>query len=244
MGFGYLLIGYLITFVLYSFFGALGVGGFALLLGVGIMMSGLSTLCRYHRQFCYAKWILVPMLALAGYDAFRSLSDMMLWNLSLFGEGVTNVINWLIFTTLLLFNIAMLYGIRTISQSLGLLSMAASSLRNMILVSGYALLYVVAQLSFLVPENVKGYLLVPVNLLQILWIICNLLLLLACNKNICAAGDEDQPPRQTRFKWVDRLNRSYEEARSRSIEKLTRETEDKLRRRKERREQRSKRSKK
>ena len=65
MGFGYLLIGYLITFVLYSFFSALGIGGFALLCGVGIMLLGLGTLCRYHAPFSYAKWILYPMLALA-----------------------------------------------------------------------------------------------------------------------------------------------------------------------------------
>lgn len=243
MGFGYLLIGYLITFVLYSFFGALGVAGFALLLGVAIMMRGLHTLCRYHPLFSYAKWLLIPMLALAAYSALGSINDLLLWELPLFGSGVKQVIDWLTFTILLLFNLAMLFGIRTLSQSLGLLSMAASSLRNMILVGGYAVLYIVAELPISAMESARGYLLVPVNLLQILWIVCNLLLLLACNKNICAAGDEDLPPRKTRFGWVNRLNEAYENARSRSVEKLTQETEDKLRRRKEKREQKSKKSK-
>lgn len=237
MGFGYLLIGYLITFVLYSFFSALGIGGFALLCGVGIMLLGLGTLCRYHAPFSYAKWILYPMLALAALDALRSLNDTMYWNLPLFTDAVRDIMDWLIFAALLIFNMAMLYGIRTLSQSLELTSMAASSLRNMIFVCGYAVIYIVAQLPIAAMENIRGYLVLPVNLLQIVWVICNLLLLLACNKNICAEGDEELPPKKTRFKLINHLNESYEQARSRSIEKLTRETEDKLRRRKQRREQ-------
>ena len=44
MGFGYLLLGYLVTFVLYLTVQGLGFGGIALLLGYGVMLLGLSEL--------------------------------------------------------------------------------------------------------------------------------------------------------------------------------------------------------
>ena len=54
MGFGYLFIGYLITFVLYLTVQALGLGGLALLLGYATMLLGLVELTRYQRAFSYA----------------------------------------------------------------------------------------------------------------------------------------------------------------------------------------------
>ena len=48
MGFGYLLLGYLISFLIYLTVQALGVGSLALLAGYLLMLYGLATLCKYH----------------------------------------------------------------------------------------------------------------------------------------------------------------------------------------------------
>ena len=58
MGFGYLFVGYLITFVLYLTVQAFGVGGLALLIGYGTMMLGLWELTRYQKAFAWATLLL------------------------------------------------------------------------------------------------------------------------------------------------------------------------------------------
>lgn len=237
MGFGYLLIGYLITFVLYMTVSSLGFGGVALFVGAAVMLYGLWSLNRYHSAFSYAKWISVPLLAVAFYDMLNSLDSFFTWNLPIFGETVDSILNWAIFMLLILFNISMLYGIRMISQDLGILHMATAAVRNSFFVALYAILYLVAKLPLETIRSIESYLALPVVLTNLIWIFFNLFLLLSCNKNICRAGDEEQPAKPSRIGWLNRMNETYERNRQNAIDKTTREAEEVLRRRKEKREQ-------
>ena len=236
MGFGYLLIGYLITFVLYMTVNGLGFGGLALLLGYGMMFYALQELCRYHRSFAYAKWILLPCFPLAGYDLFGSLDELLLWRLPIFSATVTNVTDWITFLLLIAFNLAMLFGIRMIATEVGLGHMATASIRNSFFVGLYAVLYLFVKLPLAGLDGVRAYFGMALMLCNLMWVFFNLLLLLACNKNICRVGDEDQPAKPSRFGWVNRIGDAYERNRQRSIENTTREAEAVLRRRQERRE--------
>jgi hypothetical protein len=236
MGFGYLLIGYLITFVLYLTVNGLGFGGLALLLGYAMMFAGLSELNRYHHAFSFAKWILIPAFPLAIYDLAQSLSEQLLWNLPLFGASVAGVIEWISFFVLITFNLAMLFGIRMISQSVGIMHMATAATRNSFVVGIYALFYIVGSMPVRALDAARPYVAIIVTLCNLLWIILNLLLLLSCNKNICRAGDEEQPAKPSRFAWINRIGDAYERNRQKAIDNTTKEAEAVLRRRRERRE--------
>jgi len=236
MGFGYLLIGYLITFILYMTFNGLGFGGLALLLGYALMFMGLSELNRYHRAFVWAKWILLPAFPIALYDLAQSLAAQFLWDSPIFSEAVATVVDWINFFILITFNLAMLSGIRMISQSVGIGHMATAAMRNSCFVGFYALLYIVGNIPLAALDSVRAYLGLAVTLCNLVWIALNLILLLACNKNICRAGEEDVPPKRSRFAWVNRIGDAYERNRQKAIDNTTREAEEVLRRRRERRE--------
>lgn len=72
-------------------------------------------------------------------------------------------------------------------------------------------------------------------IVQLVWIFCNLFLIVTCAKDICPAGDEEVAPKRYRFEWLNRIGDAYERNRQRSIERTTKEAEEALRRRQEKR---------
>ncbi len=243
MGFGYLLIGYLITFVLYLIPEGLGLGGLALLAGYGMMLWGLWELSRYNAAFSYAKWTLFPLLLTAVYDLFASLNELFLWELHFFSAAAPAV-DWIVFLLVILYNFLMLYGIRTLTDALELSGMSVSALRNAVFVLLYAVLYLIGNLPIGLTPTAKGYLVLPLLVLNLAWIILNLALLLACNKNICREGEEEQPEKPSRFGFINKLNEAYEKNRQKTEENAKNDVEDYLRRRNEKRAKKDKSSKK
>ena len=233
MGFGYLLIGYLITFVIKATVSGLGFGGLALLVGYGVMLYGFMQLNLYHRAFAWSKWLLIPLMVTAVYDQLLSLDEMLLWGLPFVNDLTNLIFEWVTFVLLIVFHFAMLYAIRMIAGEVGLLHIATKSIRNMILMGLYAVLWVGYHLTLSNATEAAKYLSVPVLLLNVVWVVCNLLLLLSCNKNICRAGDEDQPVKRSRFEWINRIGDAYERNRQTAIDNTRREAEEVLRRRQE-----------
>ena len=236
MGFGYLLIGYLITFVLYITMNGLGVGGLALLLGYGVMFYALNTLTLYQRAFAYAKWVQLPLAATALYSLLSSLSELLSIKIPVVTPVITSVFEWITFLLMVFFNIALLYGIRMLAREVGLMHIAIKAVRNSFFVGLYAVLMLIAKLPVL-SDAVKAYLTLPIVMLDVLWVVLNLLLLVSCAKNICPAGDEEQQPKRSRIEWINRIGDTYERNRQRAIDSTTREAEEVLRRRQEKRNQ-------
>ncbi len=231
MGFGYLLIGYLITFVIKVTVSGLGFGGLALLVGYAVMLYGLMQLRLYHRAFAWSEWILLPLMVTALYDQLRSLCDLFLWKLPLVNAVTNSVFEWVTFALIIIFHFALLYAIRMLAGEVELLHIATKAIRNMIIMGLYAVLTGVYYLT--AGSDVAKYLSFSVILLNFVWVICNLLLILSCDKNICSAGDEDQPARPSRLKWIDRMSNAYEANRQKAIDNTRREAEEVLRRRQE-----------
>ena len=231
MGFGYLFIGYLLAFLLQSTLAGLGWGAVALLLGYGVMLGGLLMLQRFHDSFSWAKWMLVPMTVAALYDLLSSFDDLFLWNLPIFEGGWTIAYQWITLTLITLFNFALLYAIAQLAREVELGHIATKAIRNMIFVGLFALLQAIATLP--IPETVKHYLALPIVALDLVWIICNLLLLVSCAKNICPAGDEDQPAKPYRWEFLNRMGDTYAKNRQRTIDDAKAQAEAYLRRRQE-----------
>ena len=234
MGFGYLLLGYLVSFVLSLSVDRLGLGGLAELLGYAMMLYGLLELQRYQRAFVPAKWLTLPALVCAVVRLVEAVDELFLWDLPLFGDTPMLVLGWLEALVAVVFQLAMLYGIRMIATDVELKHVATKALRNMLFVGMYGVLYAAAQLPSAWIGTVAVYLQWPLLLLQIVCIALNLLLLLSCNKNICAAGDEDQPRRPSRFGFINRMNETYERNRQQNAERAKRDAQELVRRRRER----------
>ncbi|MBQ7335331.1 MAG: hypothetical protein IJW92_02525 [Clostridia bacterium] len=232
MGFGCLLLGYLVTFVLYITVQALNVGSLALLAGFGLMFYGLSLLNRYHPAFAGARWLLVPLFAVAVYRGAEDISALFLvkmpWQDGELGAVLGSVMSWLTFFLLVFFQFAMLYGIRRLADSIELKKISETAIRNTLFVGIYAMLYVVCATP--IPESVLPYLTLATNLVNLLCMIFNLLLLLNCNKSICREGDEEVAPKRSRFEWINRMGDTYDRT-HRELRESARQSGEALKRR-------------
>ena len=210
MGFGYLFLGYLVTFLLHTVAGALGVGSLALLLGVVLMWTGLKTLRLYCSGFALAEWSLYPLLILGCYRLAEDLSQMLLWNAPFF-QNINAAVSWIEFLLIMIFHAALLSAVREIGMQVGLQKIAAASIRDMILVALYAVTYALYWIPNLVGDTVRGYLTLSLTLLKLGWIFCNLWLLLTCTKDIVAEGQEDPAPKRYKWELLNRIGDRFEE---------------------------------
>ena len=237
MGFGFLFLGYLVSFVLSLTLERFDFGGAAHLLGYALMLRGLMELTRYQKSFSLAKWLAYPMLALAAYSLLGSFDTLLWWNLPIFGEGVVQTVDAVTTILSICFQAAVLYGIRMLAQEVELLHIATKAVRNMVFLGIYGLLFAVAHLPAALVASFVQYVNLASGIVWLAVILFNLLLLLSCNKNICAAGDEDQPPRKSRFGFINRMNDAYNDVHQKNIDNAKRDAEEFVRRRREKKEQ-------
>ena len=225
MGFGYLLLGYLVTFVLYLTVEQLGFGWLALLLGYLLMGLGLRELSTYCRAFCWSLWTLPVLLLPTLYDAVVSVGELLAWEAPFRSAALDGAVELLTFFLLIFFNVTMLYAIRVLAGEVELPSTVAAALRNLLFVGAYAVLFLVAKLPVVATSPVMPYLSVILVLLNLAWVFCNLFLLLSCNKNICRAGDEEQTPKESRHSWLNKLNAAYDKNHA-TLENAARESRE------------------
>ena len=238
MGFGYVLIGYLVTFVIYLTVQALNVGSLATLLGYALMCYGLWGLNRYHVAFSIAKWAGVARLCLVPYAVLSDASSMFLFDLPVLGETWSNAVHLCGFCLEIVFLFAMLYAIRMLADAVELPKLSRAALRNTLFVGAYAVLYLVWCLPF--AEGIRPYLTFSIQLLNLAVIFLNLLLLVQCTKSICSEGDEEVTPKRSRFEWINRMGDAYESAHSKLNEQAKADGEAFMRRRREKKNQKKK----
>ena len=207
MGFGYLLFGYLITYVIYITASAAGAGSLALLGGSALMFFGLRGLCRFNTSFVPAKWLTLPIFALGLFRLWQDAATWFLWQNSIAGV-MTTVIAWASFVITLLFHFAMLYAIRVLALEVELKKLASHAMYNTMGVGIWGALYLLCNMPAL-GETLLPYLNFSMGLFNLTYLISDAILLLRCAKNICAEGDEEVAPKPSRFAWVNRLSDSY-----------------------------------
>lgn len=218
MGFGYLLIGYLIAFVLYLTVQVFGIGGLALLVGYGMMMLGLWELTRYNRAFGTAKWICVPLLLVALFQLVGEVAELLLLDVVLLEGNAVVALTWVRFACVILFNFAMLYGVRAIAQEVELLHVATKAVRNAVFVGLYAIVYLLTNFVFAQNETIRAYFVFSLMLTQVVYMLLNLALLISCTKNICAEGQEEVPQEPHRWEFLNKVDRVYDRTRQKNID--------------------------
>ncbi len=208
MGFGYLLLGYLITYVISITAGAMGVGSLALLAGAALMFWGVRSLCCFNTSFIPAKWLTLGVFLLGVLRLWQDFFSAWVLVDALKSASFTAVLTWASFTVTLLFHFALLYGIRVLALEVGINKLSSHAMYNTIGVGIWGMTFLLCNMPA-IGETLLPYLNFSVGLFNLVYIISNIVLLLRCAKNICAEGDEEVAPKPSRFAWLNRLNDTY-----------------------------------
>lgn len=236
MGFGWLLIGYLFTYVLYLTANRLGIGSVALLLGYSLMLVGTLKLEHYEKRFGFAKFLLIPLLAGGLYQAIGEVLAFCKVEVPFFGAPLAKTIyGWALFFLLIFLQIVLLLSVSALAKNVGLLHISAKAIRNFIFLAIYGILYLVTSLSFDWLTPARPYLKIPMILSLLLLVGLNLFLFLSCMKNI-APADEDDSPKRYRWEFLNKIGDTFEKNRQEAAESGRAYAEEKLRARKEARE--------
>lgn len=207
MGFGYLLLGYLVTYGIYITLSSIGWGSLALMGGSLLMFAGLKSLCRYNKSFDIAKWLTIALFALGLCRLWQDVSAKFLWE-NTFAVVLTNIITWASFAITLVFHLAMLYAIRMLALEVGLAKLSSHAMYNTMAVGIWGALFLLCNMPGF-GETLLPYLSFSLGLFNLVYLISDIVLLLRCSKNICAAGDEEVPAKPLPFAWLDRINNLY-----------------------------------
>ena len=215
MGFGNLLLGYLVTYVISITAGAAGVGSLALMLGAALMFWGIRSLCCFNTSFIPAKWLTIGVFALGVLRLWQDFISAWFSTNETADAVLATVLMWASFATTLLFHFAVLYAIRVLALEVGLNKLSSHAMYNTFGVGIWGVLFLFCNMPA-TGEDLLPYLSMSMGLFNLVYLISDIVLLLRCTKNICAEGDEEVAPKPSRFAWVNRLSASY----NRTMEKL------------------------
>lgn len=208
MGFGILLLGYLITYLIAITAGSIGIGSLALLAGSVLMFWGIRSLRRFSVAFEAAKWLTLPIFALGLCRLWQDVAKAwFVWEGTV-ADVMTAVVTWTSFATTLLFHFAMLYAIRVLALEVGLGKLSSHAMYNTMAVGIWGALFLLCNMPAM-GAKLLPYLGFSMTLFNLVYLISNIVLLLRCAKNICAEGDEEVAPKPSRFEWINRIGASY-----------------------------------
>ncbi|MBQ7391811.1 MAG: hypothetical protein IJV73_03920 [Clostridia bacterium] len=208
MGFGYLLLGYLVTYVIYITASSVGFGSLAILAGSALMFWGIRNLCRFNTSFVSAKWLTLPIFALGLCRLWQDVASAWLSWEGPAADVLLGIVTWASFATTLLFHFALLYAIRVLALEVGLNKLSSHAMYNTLAVGIWGALFLLCNMPT-IGERVLPYFSFSMALFNLVYLISNAVLLVRCAKNICAEGDEEVAPKPSRFEWINRLSASY-----------------------------------
>lgn len=237
MGFGYLLLGYLLAFLLEITANAVGAGPLALLVGYGLMAVGIWKLQTYQKSFRLA---FPPLALLLVTDVYRMIGMIGEWaskSPAWMTATVTSAVEWSEFALIVCFHSLLLPAVLRLAMSVELPKTAASASRNLILVWMWGILYSVVRL---VPfsEEARKVFTVVLTVFNFLFIFLNLFLFLSCMKNIAPEGEDEKPPHRYRWNLLNRIGDRFTREHERAVETSRKDIEEYLRRKKEKKEKR------
>ena len=233
MGFGWLFLGYIVSFVLYSVAKLLSAGFAAHLTGYLLMLRGLWELRRYRKEFLLPLGGVAVLFPITVYEALEELGGTFLWRLPFVTPEVTAVVDWVNFAVVLFLHFGVYYAIACLAGEVDL----PKTVRGAVFVGSigvlYAVLYVIFRLPALGPAAARFS--IPLTVYLLFWRICDICLLISCCKNICPEGDEEVAPRKYRWEFLNRTGARFSENFRRAADSARAAREETLRRRQNRR---------
>lgn len=193
MGFGWLLVGYLLANIPLSF---------AKLVGYPVMIMGLWRLAPYHTRFRYTFYGSFVSLPFVIYFLLSALSQLGLLDLAFLGGTLYNAVQWCYFAFSLIFHALLLYAIAGLTAELGLTALQGSAWRNMIFVGLYYFVDGFARLPISWISAFRLYFVFALIVLGISYLLLNVYLIYKCYKCICPESEDPS---------CDRLQKSSNE---------------------------------
>lgn len=214
MGFGILFVGYAISFLVsMTYYGYL-----FRLVGFCIMSVALLKLREYGKGFRYPLIIALAMTAFGLVESYFELATKLSLPLPGFAGASATVMDWICMLGIILFNLALLYAIFDIAGRLELTDQRNSAVRNAIFIVLYLILNALGMGPLSGNETFGKYFSLPIFLLQLLWVIADLVLIFSCYMYICPEGDEDMPRRKTGIGFIDRLAEESDRRTDKAVE--------------------------
>ncbi len=215
MGFGLLFIGYFLEYLL----GLNQLGTFTHVIGYMVMFVGLSRLRLYCRTFVYAQYATVVLMLPAVYRTFAHLSELFDMTFSFVTPILTLVVELLNHGLFLLFHVLLSVALMEICNRTGVKKNAIRALQNLVIVVTQSLLqfYLLPLGSGGIAASALFYTLSL--LLNLVWVICNLVLIGSCYMRICPAGEAngEKPKKPSRFAFVNDMRERYQRSEDKAI---------------------------
>ena len=218
MGFGILFVSYLLSF----FISMVNYGYVIRLAGYALMTLSLLKIREYGREFNYPLIASGVLVVYGIYDFIYQGANAVSVKLPEFFASASAAMAYVNIIVIVGFNIALLYAIYSISSRLELDKQRNAAVRNAIFVMVYFVLTILAMGPLRSNEAYAKYFALPTLLLQLGWIILNIILVFSCYMYICPEGDEDMPRKQSRIGFVNKL---MEES-DRRMEQASKDTQE------------------
>ena len=198
MGFGYLLIGYIFTFL----FSLSNVYFFADIIGTILMMIGLSKLSWHGKNFLRAMQVDILLLVLCFARALLMIFRVIT------GEGIlATVMTVAIAAAGLVLQFFIFAGIHYLAMDVELEKESRQAKRSILLVFTYYILYIAVLLVGPALGNTVGNIAaLCIFLYGLIALLCNTVLIHSCYCRICLKGQEHGERTRSKYEWVNRWN--------------------------------------
>lgn len=237
MGFGWLFLGYVVSFLLSGVGAMLNMKFLVCLLGYVMILRGLWELRKYNAAFRFPLWTVFALMPATVYEMLTEWGNVFAWNAPFLSETVETVMAWVDFGITMLFHFTCYYAVAIIAKSVDLPRTVREAVFDAIVGVGYAALYTVSRV--FLPESVAAQLGVPLTFFLLFWRIYDICLLVSCCKNICPAEDKDQTPKPYRWNFLNRMGERFADNFHRAADSTRASREEDLRNRRERKHRRS-----
>ncbi|MBE6586520.1 MAG: hypothetical protein E7645_08420 [Ruminococcaceae bacterium] len=234
MGFGLLLCGYFIlTFM--SF--AIGEYTFATyIIGAVVVANAALKLKEYCPRFGMLMAAAGIYIFLGMYDTLNFLDELFLWDVMPTGQTLDFVVAEVRFFAELFFHAMLLWSVMSIAADVEENSIRKKAIRNTILIAVWG----AGQLVLLIFPAVASFQNQFFTKLLLLFVmVCYILVTLmlhACFRDICPAGEElYKEPKRSRFAFINKMNDKFDEKSTKALRETIEYSQNKQKEREEKR---------
>ncbi len=235
MGFGLLLIGYIVSYVIKL--GAIEYAAVPVLIGGIIMHFGLHELKKYSPVFIYAYIVDMIHVLFALFETVVLADTLFALGWGLSADGIEMTVSAVELLLEVVFNVSMLIAIYDISRRVDFIDIGKKAIRNIVFVGIFALFQIFVNLPFAFIENEKPFLMSLLLILSLVYALFNVGVLFKSYAFICPEGDEEMRRKKSRFEFINRINEKNDAREEKAEEEMQSYYRDKLRKREEKRRQ-------
>ena len=232
MGFGILFFGYCITYIM-----ALNSYGVLFrLFGYCLLAVGCKKLVEYESKFKLAFIFNILLLVQTVVQLVSFVLDFAYENLLIANNPFPSVIDDVLFYLNLVlvcgFHVCLLLAIRSIARDTDSDKIQSAAVRNLFFVCLYYFMVLLAYIPMPIQEAYNKYLALPLFMLNIAWLVLNVILLFTCYAKICDESDVEMEQKPSKFEFVNNYRREMEERRRAADERYAKKVQEKMKNKK------------